>query len=51
VKLVTTYDEGGAVVQVEGRLDAEWAAHLADSLGDLLRSGVRAALVDLTQVS
>ena len=51
MKLVTTYDEGGAVVQVEGRLDAEWAAHLADSLGDLLRSGVRAALVDLTQVS
>jgi len=51
VKVVTTYYEGGAVVQVDGRLDAEWAAHLSDSLGELLRAGVRAAVVDLTQVS
>jgi anti-anti-sigma factor len=50
VKVVTSYNEGGAIVRVEGRLDAEWSAHLADSLDDLLRSGVRAAVVDLTEV-
>lgn len=50
MKVATTYD-GGAVVRVEGRLDAEWAVDLADTLDDLLRSGVRAVVVDLARVS
>jgi anti-anti-sigma factor len=51
VKVTTTYDGPGAVVQIEGRLDAEWAGHLAGALDDLLRAGVRAVVVDLSRVS
>jgi anti-anti-sigma factor len=51
VKVTTTYDGPGAVVQVEGRLDAEWAGNLAGALDDLLRAGVRAVVVDLSRVS
>ncbi|MFL5578679.1 MAG: STAS domain-containing protein [Gemmatimonadaceae bacterium] len=51
MKLSTTYDGAGAVVHVEGRLDAEWAVQLGDALDDLLSSGVRTAVVDLAAVS
>lgn len=51
MKVTTTYDGPGAVVHVEGRLDAEWGGHLAAALDELLRAGVRAVVVDLSQVS
>src|SRR4029079_13250717 len=51
VKVTTTYDGPGAVVHIEGRLDAEWAGHLAGALDELLRAGVRSAVVDLSRVS
>ena len=51
MKVTTTYDGPGAVVHVEGRLDAEWAGHLAGALDELLRAGVRAVVVDLSNVS
>jgi anti-anti-sigma factor len=51
VKVVTAYDGPSASVHVEGRLDAEWASDLAGTLDELLRSGVRLAVVDLSAVS
>jgi anti-anti-sigma factor len=51
VKVATAYDGGPAVVRVEGRLDAEWSTHLADALDELLRSGARSAVVDLSCVT
>jgi anti-anti-sigma factor len=51
VKVVTTYDGPSASVHVEGRLDAEWATDLAGTLDELLRAGVRFAVVDLSAVS
>ena len=51
MKVTTTYDGPGAVVHIEGRLDAEWAGHLAGALDELLRAGVRSVVVDLSRVS
>ena len=51
MKVTTTYDGPGAVVHIEGRLDAEWAGHLAGALDELLRAGVRSVVVDLSQVT
>jgi len=51
VKVTTTYDGPGAVVHIEGRLDAEWAGHLAGALDELLRAGVRSVVVDLSHVT
>jgi anti-anti-sigma factor len=51
VKVTTTYEGPGAVVHIDGRLDAEWASHLASALDDLLRAGVRSVVVDLSVVS
>jgi anti-anti-sigma factor len=51
MKVVTAYDGAGAVVRVEGRLDAEWSGHLAETLDDLLRAGTRSAVVDLSLVT
>jgi len=51
MRVVTAYDGAGAVVRVEGRLDAEWSEHLAETLNELLRSGTRSAVVDLSRVS
>lgn len=51
MKVTTTYDGPGAVVHIEGRLDAEWAGHLAGVLDELLRAGVRSVVVDLSRVS
>jgi len=52
VRAVPSYDgAGGAVVRLEGRLDAEGAAQLEDILAQFLREGVRTAAVDLSRVS
>ena len=51
MKVTTTYDGPGAVVHIEGRLDAEWAGNLAGALDELLRAGVRSVVADLSRVS
>jgi len=44
VRAVPSYDgAGGAVVRLEGRLDAEGALALEDILAQFLREGVRTA--------
>ena len=40
-----------ATLQLEGRLDREWAEHLAVTLEDLLHQGVRSLTVDLAAVT
>lgn len=52
MRAVPSYDgAGGAVVRLEGRLDAEGALALEDILAQFLREGVRAATVDMSRVS
>ena len=51
MKVTTTYDGPGAVVHIEGRLDAEWAGHLAGALDELLRAGARSVVADMSRVS
>ena len=52
VRAVPSYDgAGGAVVRLEGRLDAEGALELEDILAQFLREGVRTATVDLSRVT
>ena len=52
VRAVPSYDgAGGAVVRLEGRLDAEGALELEDILAQFLREGVRTATVDMSRVS
>ena len=52
MRAVPSYDgAGGAVVRLEGRLDAEGALALEDILAQFLREGVRSATVDLSRVS
>jgi len=52
VRAVPSYDgAGGAVVRLEGRLDAEGAEQLEDILAQFLREGVRTATIDMSLVS
>jgi anti-anti-sigma factor len=52
VRAVPSYDgAGGAVVRLEGRLDAEGALELEDILAQFLREGVRTATVDMSRVT
>ena len=52
VRAVPSYDgAGGAVVRLEGRLDAEGALELEDILAQFLREGVRTATIDMSRVS
>ena len=52
MRAVPSYDgAGGAVVRLEGRLDAEGALELEDILAQFLREGVRNATVDLSRIS
>ena len=52
MRAVPSYDgAGGAVVRLEGRLDAEGALDLEDILAQLLREGVRSATIDLSRVT
>ena len=52
VRAVPSYDgAGGAVVRLEGRLDAEGALALEDILAQFLREGVRTATIDMSRVS
>jgi anti-anti-sigma factor len=40
-----------ALLQLEGRLDREWAEHLSDTLEDLLQDGVRSLSIDFSGVT
>ncbi len=52
MRAVPSYDgAGGAVVRLEGRLDAEGALELEDILAQFLREGVRTATVDMSRVT
>ena len=52
MRAVPSYDgAGGAVVRLEGRLDAEGALELEDILAQFLREGVRSATVDVGRVT
>lgn len=52
MRAVPSYDgAGGAVVRLEGRLDAEGALALEDILAQFLREGVRTATIDMSRVS
>jgi anti-sigma B factor antagonist len=50
MKMVTAHVGSGALVRLTGRLDGEWSRHLADSLDELLRDGLRSVVLDMAQV-
>jgi len=51
MKIDAAREGGSAHLQLEGRLDREWAEHLSDTLEDLLRDGVRSLSLDFSGVS
>ena len=48
--MVTAYVGSSALVRLTGRLDGEWSRHLADTLDELLRDGLRSVVLDMSQV-
>jgi anti-anti-sigma factor len=44
-------DGGSAHLQLEGRLDREWAEHLSHAVEDLLQDGVRSLHLDFSKVT
>ena len=50
MKMVTAYVGSSALVRLTGRLDGEWSRHLADTLDELLRDGLRSVVLDMSQV-
>jgi anti-anti-sigma factor len=51
MKIETAREAGSARLQLEGRLDREWAEHLSDTLEDLLQDGVRSLSLDFSGVT
>ena len=51
MRVETAHDGRATVGRLDGRLDAECSLHLAATLDELLRSGARTAVVDLSAVS
>ncbi len=51
MKIDTVREGGAALLQLEGRLDREWAEHLSGTLEDLLQAGVRTLNIDFSGVS
>jgi anti-anti-sigma factor len=51
MQMVVTHDGGRAVVRLAGRLDGEWAEHLAGTLEDFLREGMRSVILEMSEVS
>ncbi|MFI5208867.1 MAG: STAS domain-containing protein [Gemmatimonadales bacterium] len=49
--MVLARDGARAVVRLAGRLDGEWAEHLAALLDDLLREGSRSVILDMQEVT
>ena len=50
MKMVTAHDGIRTVVRLAGRLDGESAEHLSDTLDDLLRDGMRAVHLDMSEI-
>jgi anti-anti-sigma factor len=50
MKMVTAHVGSSALVRLTGRLDAEWSRHLADTLDELLRDGLRSVVLEMSQV-
>jgi anti-anti-sigma factor len=50
MKMVTAHVGSSALVRLTGRLDGEWSRHLADTLDELLRDGLRSVVLDMSQV-
>jgi anti-anti-sigma factor len=48
--MVTAHVGSSALVRLTGRLDGEWSRHLADTLDELLRDGLRSVILDMAQV-
>jgi anti-anti-sigma factor len=51
MKIDAAREGGSARLQLEGRLDREWAEHLSDTLEDLLQDGVRSLSLDFSGVT
>jgi anti-anti-sigma factor len=51
MKIDAARDGGSALLQLEGRLDREWAEHLSHTLEDLLHEGVRSLSLDFSGVT
>jgi anti-anti-sigma factor len=51
MKIDTTRTGGSATLDLEGRLDREWAEHLSDMLAGLLQEGVRSLNIDFSGVT
>ena len=51
MKIETVREGGTALLQLEGRLDREWAEHLSGTLEDLLQDGVRSLNIDFSRVT
>ena len=51
MKIDAAREGGSALLQLEGRLDREWAEHLSDTLEDLLQDGVRSLSIDFSRVT
>ena len=50
MKMVTAHVGRSVLVRLTGRLDGEWSRHLADTLDELLRDGMRSVILDMSQV-
>jgi anti-anti-sigma factor len=48
--MVTAHVGNSALVRLTGRLDGEWSRHLADTLDELLRDGLRSVVLEMSQV-
>lgn len=51
MRIEAAREGGSARLQLEGRLDREWAEHLSHALEDLLRDGARSLTIDLSGVT
>lgn len=51
MRIDTSRAGGSALVQLEGRLDREWAEHLSGTLEDLLHEGIRSLKIDFGGVT
>ncbi|MGH7527123.1 MAG: STAS domain-containing protein [Gemmatimonadales bacterium] len=51
MKIDAAREGGSALLQLEGRLDREWAEHLSDTLEGLLQDGVRSLSIDFSGVT
>jgi anti-anti-sigma factor len=49
--MVIAHAGNSALVRLTGRLDGEWSRHLADTLDEFLREGLRSAVLDMSQVT